>query len=381
MYKNFSILVIGFLSFSISQERYLDEVFSSVDITEGVVYANAPDLPFIFLFEWNTFDIDLDMDIYEPAGDDELARPVIIFLHPGSFFSGSNTSGDMVSLATDAAKRGYVGISANYRLGLNIVSTYSGERAVYRGVQDASALIRYLREYHEELRIDPEKIFLWGSSAGGFISLHLAFSDDSERPQSTYGGSSDPDLGCIDCEGNNYSHSSKPTAIVSCWGAIGDLDWIDAEDDVPTILFHGTSDIVVPYDVGLPFTINIALPIVYGSNQISQKLDSVGIINESYIEEGEGHEYWGSLNGTWVSGPNEYYYQIQEDSFEFLYQFLDVDSILEGDLNADNVIDVLDVIQAVNFILNSEYENMADLNQDNILNVLDIILYIELILL
>ena len=381
MYKNFSILVIGFLSFSISQERYLDEVFSSVDITEGVAYANAPDLPFIFLFEWNTFDIDLDMDIYEPAGDDELARPVIIFLHPGSFFSGSNTSGDMVSLATDAAKRGYVGISANYRLGLNIVSTYSGERAVYRGVQDASALIRYLREYHEELRIDPEKIFLWGSSAGGFISLHLAFSDDSERPQSTYGGSSDPDLGCIDCEGNNYSHSSKPTAIVSCWGAIGDLDWIDAEDDVPTILFHGTSDIVVPYDVGLPFTINIALPIVYGSNQISQKLDSVGIINESYIEEGEGHEYWGSLNGTWVSGPNEYYYQIQEDSFEFLYQFLDVDSILEGDLNADNVIDVLDVIQAVNFILNSEYENMADLNQDNILNVLDIILYIDLILL
>ena len=381
MYKKFLILAIGFLSFSISQERYLDEVFSSVDITEGVVYANAPDLPFIFLFEWNTFDIDLDMDIYEPAGDDELARPVIIFLHPGSFFSGSNTSGDMVSLATDAAKRGYVGISANYRLGLNIVSTYSGERAVYRGVQDASALIRYLREYHEELRIDPEKIFLWGSSAGGFISLHLAFSDDSERPQSTYGGSSDPDLGCIDCEGNNYSHSSKPTAIVSCWGAIGDLDWIDAEDDVPTILFHGTSDIVVPYDVGLPFTINIALPIVYGSNQISQKLDSVGIINESYIEEGEGHEYWGSLNGTWVSGPNEYYYQIQEDSFEFLYQFLDVDSILEGDLNADNVIDVLDVIQAVNFILNSEYENMADLNQDNILNVLDIILYIELILL
>ena len=381
MYKKFLILVIGFLSFSISQERYLDEVFSSVDITEGVVYANAPDLPFIFLFEWNTFDIDLDMDIYEPAGDDELARPVIIFLHPGSFFSGSNTSGDMVSLATDAAKRGYVGISANYRLGLNIVSTYSGERAVYRGVQDASALIRYLREYHEELRIDPEKIFLWGSSAGGFISLHLAFSDDSERPQSTYGGSSDPDLGCIDCEGNNYSHSSKPTAIVSCWGAIGDLDWIDAEDDVPTILFHGTSDIVVPYDVGLPFTINIALPIVYGSNQISQKLDSVGIINESYIEEGEGHEYWGSLNGTWVSGPNEYYYQIQENSFEFLYQFLDVNSILEGDLNADNVIDVLDVIQAVNFILNSEYENMADLNQDNILNVLDIILYIDLILL
>ena len=140
------LILFAILSIAIGLMRYLDEVFQDVLITNNVVYGNAPDLPFIFLFEWNTFDIDLDMDIYEPQGDNELARPVIIFLHPGSFFSGSNTSGDMVSLATDAAKRGYVGISANYRLGLNIISTYSGERAVYRGVQDASALIRYLRE-------------------------------------------------------------------------------------------------------------------------------------------------------------------------------------------------------------------------------------------
>ena len=376
------LILFAILSIAIGQTRYLDEVFQDISITNNVVYGNAPDLPFIFLFEWNTFDIDLDMDIYEPQGDNELARPVIIFLHPGSFFSGSNTSGDMVSLATDAAKRGYVGISANYRLGLNIISTYSGERAVYRGVQDASALIRYLREYHEELRIDPNKIFLWGSSAGSFISLHLAFSDDSERPVSTYGGSSDPDLGCIDCEGNNYSHSSKPTAIVSCWGAIGDLDWIDAEDNVPTILFHGTSDIVVPYDEGFPFTINIALPTVYGSSKINEKLDQLGIANETHLEGGEGHEYWGSLNGTWVSGPNVYYDQIKLDSFNFLYNYLDINpEQMVGDINSDNIVNVLDLIQAVNYILSNEYEIIADLNQDGELDVLDIVLYIDLIIL
>ena len=34
----------------------------------------------------------------------------------------------------------------------------------------------------------------------------------------------DPDLGCIDCEGNEYSqNSNKPNGLVSCWGAIGDL--------------------------------------------------------------------------------------------------------------------------------------------------------------
>ena len=45
--------------------RYLDEVFDEVIKTEDIVYGNAPDLPFIFLFEWNTVDIDLNMDIYE----------------------------------------------------------------------------------------------------------------------------------------------------------------------------------------------------------------------------------------------------------------------------------------------------------------------------
>ena len=376
------LILFILLSMAIGQTRYLDEVFQDISITNDIVYGNSPDLPFIFLFEWNTYDIDLEMDIYEPSGDEEIRRPVIIFLHPGSFFSGSKESEDMVSLAVDAAKRGYVAISANYRLGLNILSTYSGERAVYRGVQDASAIIRYLREFHEDFRINPDEIFLWGSSAGSFISLHLAFSNDSERPQSTYGGVNDPDLGCIDCTGNSYMHNSRPTAIVSCWGAIGDLDWIDVEDNIPSILFHGTSDIVVPYDEGFPFTINIALPVVYGSSRIGERLDQLGILNEVYIEEGEGHEYWGSLNGTWVSGPNEYYDKIQQDSFDFLFQYIDTDDEqLNGDLNNDNVVDILDLIQAVNYILDNEYENVADLNQDGILNILDIVLYIDLILL
>ena len=201
------IIVIALLiiSFVFTQNtRYLDEVFDDVEKTEDVIYGNAPDLPFIFLFEWNTVDIDLNMDIYEPVGDTLENRPVIIFLHSGSFFSGSNEADDMVDLSIASAKRGDVAISMEYRLGLNILSTYSGERAVYRGVQDASAAIRYLREFHEEYNIDPDKIFIWGSSAGSFIGLHLAYSDDNERPGSTYGGSSDPDLGCIDCEGNQY---------------------------------------------------------------------------------------------------------------------------------------------------------------------------------
>ena len=302
--------------------RYLDEVFENVIITEDVVYGNAPDLPFIFLFEWNTYDIDLDMDIYEPEGDTETQRPVIIFIHAGAFFSGTNELDDVVALSIAAAKRGYVAVSINYRLGLNILSTYSGERAVHRGVQDASAAVRYLKEFSGEYNIDANNIFVWGTSAGSFIGLHLAFSEDDERPESTYGGGGDPDLGCIDCEGNSYDHDSRPKALVSCWGAIGGLDWIDPENDVPSILFHGTADPIVPYNSGFPFTFNILLPIVYGSNLIQGRLSELGIENEFHGEEGQLHEYWGTVNGNWFDGPNEYFEQIQSDAFLFLYNQL-----------------------------------------------------------
>ena len=359
--------------------RYLDEVFDEVIKTEDVVYGNAPDLPFIFLFEWNTVDIDLNMDIYEPAGDTLTSRPAIIFMHSGSFFAGSNEADDMVELSIASAKRGYVAISMEYRLGLNILSAYSGERAVYRGVQDASAAIRYIREFHEDLGIDPNKIFIWGSSAGSFIGLHLAFSEDDERPESTYGGSSDPDLGCIDCEGNDYLHNSKPNALVSCWGAIGDLDWIDGNNQIPTILFHGTLDPIVPFETGFPFTINITLPVVYGSSPIHDKLNELNIDNEFYIGDGELHEYWGTLNGNWFGGPNENYTQIINASYGFLYNQLDpFDS---GDINQDNNIDILDVVLIVNIILGLEtFNSSGDINLDGEIDILDVVQLVDIIL-
>ena len=373
------LVCILFISISLNQTRYIDEVFDSVVKTEDVVYANSPDLPFLFLFEWNTNNIDLDMDIYEPEGDTLEARPLILFFHSGAFFSGNNELDDMVDLSIASAKRGYVAASVNYRLGLNVLSTYSGERAVYRGMQDASAVIRYFREYHDLYNIDPNKIFIWGSSAGAFIGLHLAYSDDDERPESTFGGSNDPDLGCIDCVGNNYLHNSKPNAVVSCWGAIGDLDWIEQENNIPSIMFHGTSDLVVPHDAGLPFTINIALPLVYGSSEIQNKLNLLEIENEAYIESGEPHEYWGTLNGNWLNGPNEFYDQIKNNAYDFLFNQLDQSSLI-GDINNDNTVNVLDIVETVNIILSNQYNENADLNQDGSNNILDIVILVNIII-
>ena len=377
--KNLIFLILTMLAFA-QDTRFIDEIFSEVTVTPDIVYGNAPDLPFVFLFEWNTNDIDLHMDIYEPEGDTMDDRPVIIFAHSGAFFIGSKNAQDMVELCKESARRGYVAISMEYRLGLNILSSYSGERAVYRGVQDGSAIIRYLREFHDQYNIDPEKIFLWGSSAGSFIGLHLAYLEDSERPLSTYGDQFDPDLGCIDCEGNNFMHPNKPTAVISTWGAIADLDYIDSYENIPVALFHGTSDIVVPYDEGYPFTLNITLPYVYGSSKISERMNNLNIDNNLVLEDNEPHEYYGAVNGNLNlgGGPNAYWDSILEDSYQFLFSYLNIN----GDVNDDGLLNIQDIVIIINFILDiqdpsdQEFE-IADMNSDGTLNVLDIILIID----
>lgn len=360
--------------------RFIDEIFDEVSVTEDLVYGNAPDLPFLFITENNTVDIDLHMDVYQPVGDTMNDRPVIIFAHSGAFFSGNKEVDDIVLLSQEAARRGYVAIAMEYRLGLNILSASSGERAVYRGVQDASALIRYLREFHDELNIDPNHIFFWGSSAGSFIGLHLSYIEDSERPESTFEGTFTPDLGCIDCQGNDYSHSNKPNALIATWGAIGNLDYIDEYENVPTALFHGTLDIVVPYDQGYPFTLNITLPQVYGSSKISEKMTDLGINHLLTIEQNQPHEYYGATNGNFLFGsdPNEYWDLILNSAFNFLYTQLSV----QGDVNSDGSINIQDIVIVLNYIFGSdiptaEQFNASDMNNDGILNVLDVILIVE----
>ena len=53
----------------------------------------------------------------------------------------------------------------------------------------------------------------------------------------------------------------------------------------------------------------------------------------------------------------------------------------KGDLNNDNVIDVLDVVQMVNLIMNGyDYSCEPDMNSDNVINILDIVSLVSVIL-
>ncbi|MBL0019812.1 MAG: alpha/beta hydrolase [Bacteroidetes bacterium] len=152
------------------------------------------------------------MDIYQPVGDTLARRPLMMFAFGGGFLIGAKEDEDARALCDSFARKGFVTASINYRLGMNISDANSGERAVYRAVQDWSAAIRYLKEKSDSLRIDTNWVFAGGVSAGSISAMHCQYMSESERPASSFASGLPfpaPDLGCKDCSGNSFAHSSK----------------------------------------------------------------------------------------------------------------------------------------------------------------------------
>jgi acetyl esterase/lipase len=107
----------------------------------------------------------LALDLYlPPPGNDR--HPAIVFVHGGGFVTGHTR---MMGAATDfparlaaLAARGYVVASIQYRLAPRV--HFPGQ------VRDAKAAIAWLRDHAGKYGIDPTRVAIWGSSAGGTIA-------------------------------------------------------------------------------------------------------------------------------------------------------------------------------------------------------------------
>ena len=335
--KFYLFIIILLPNILFAQEcRYNQRIFTGASITPDVIYATSPGIPAVYLTEAFTTSQALKLDVYQPNGDTAQSRALIIFAHPGGFVSGTKASDDMVSLCDSFASRGYVTATMDYRMNFNLFSSNSAERAVWRATQDASAAIRYFKSNAALYKIDTTKIFFWGSSAGSFMALHVAYVDDSERPSSTFAGSFQPDLGCKNCTGVTGAHTSNIAGIISCWGAISDTGWMD-NNAVPLIMFHGDADVIVPITEGSPFNLG-TLPSVHGSAHIHDHLVNKNVQHEYYSAAGEPHEYWGTTNGTFfTTGPTVYWQDIINKSRDFLLTAMGLPVICNGVLPIQNL--------------------------------------------
>ncbi|MCR4965397.1 MAG: alpha/beta hydrolase [Bacteroidales bacterium] len=186
----------------------------------------------------------MHLDLYEPKNNNT-KRPLIILIHGGAFYNGDKKDETYIKWSQHFASMGYVAASVNYRMGF-LIQRESIDKAGYRAVQDVNAAIRYLVHHAKEYRIDPDRIFTWGTSAGGITALNVAFMRDDNRPQSV------KEEGVIaklipECRDN-----FRIRAVANMWGAIHDTA-ILANSNTAVISFHGDADPIVPYGYGIPF--------------------------------------------------------------------------------------------------------------------------------
>jgi acetyl esterase/lipase len=107
----------------------------------------------------------LELDMLRPDVPLHPERPAVIWVHGGGWRGGERAPSPNWMFAS----LGFVTASISYR--------FSDEAIFPAQIHDVKAAIRFLRANTERWGIDPERIGVWGGSAGGHLSALAAVSD------------------------------------------------------------------------------------------------------------------------------------------------------------------------------------------------------------
>ena len=111
-----------------------------------------------------------------------------------------------------------------------------------------------------------------------------------------------------------------------------------------------------------------------GRNLFGHNGGDTGVSTEMFIS------FSNNLGVVLLTNSNSYNAMIQIENavFDFAEQ---TNFTTIGDINSDNIINILDVILIINIILGSDnFNNLADINIDGVIDVLDIVLLVNIIL-
>lgn len=128
-----------------------------VKLQRDVVYATVGDRKLV-------------LDLYLPEKVSK-PLPMVVWIHGGGWRNGSKDNA--ASRLNPVLTRGYAAASVGYRL--------SGEAIFPAAIADCKAAIRYLRANAQKLGVDPNRIGVWGSSAGGHLVALLGTSGDERK--------------------------------------------------------------------------------------------------------------------------------------------------------------------------------------------------------
>ncbi len=204
------------------------------------------------------------LDLYLPKGYKGSTKklPLLVFIHGGGWAKGHKSSGTR-RLMSWVESGDYAAASIGYRL------TDEAQWPVQ--IHDCKAAIRWLRANSSQYSIDPDRIAVWGTSAGGHLVAMLGATGDAPELEGAVGSHTDTSSS-VTCVVNFFGPSElltmndHPSKIdhnapdspesklvggplqqrVEIAQQASPITWVSAAD-APSLIVHGTADQLVPY--------------------------------------------------------------------------------------------------------------------------------------
>ncbi|MEM6279303.1 MAG: alpha/beta hydrolase fold domain-containing protein [Verrucomicrobiota bacterium] len=231
------------------------------------------------------------LDLYLPKGHSKDADPLplLVFIHGGGWAKGDKASGvRRVSPWVESGE--FVGASIGYRL--------TDEAQWPSQIHDCKAAIRWLRANAAEYGIDPDRIAVWGTSAGGHLVAMLGVAGDVLELEGEIGPHTDvsSEVTCVvnffgpselltmDDHPGRMTHNAPDSPESKLVGGTlqekpevaknaSPITWV-TEADEPSLIVHGTEDQLVPYPQSV---------------ELEKALEEVGVPTILVTVEGGGH--------------------------------------------------------------------------------------------
>src|SRR5215212_2720059 len=224
---------------------------------------------------------ELRCDVFTPPGNPRNA-PGVLLLHGGGWRSGDRSQ--LRGYGVLLGREGYVCVASEYRL--------SPDHHWPAHLEDCKAALRWMRANAERLGVDPDRIAVSGNSAGAHLALMLAatpgdpaFEGEGGTPGvstavaaviAIYPPTDLTHLVGADPQSNDAVHGFLgPGVTAEVARRASPLTYV-RKDFPPTLLIHGTADIVVNYRESL---------------RLFEALEQAGASVELHLYAGQPHAF------------------------------------------------------------------------------------------
>lgn len=204
-------------------------------------------------------DRELRMNILRPKQKATMPMPVVVYIFGGGWRTGDRSQG--IAPLTPLAEKGYFCASIEYRL--------SQEAVFPAQIEDCKCAIRFLRAKAKEYNLDPDRIAVWGASAGGHLAALLGTSGGVKELEGTGGWSEfssrvqvavdwfgPTDFLRMDAAGSRMKHDAAESSESRLIGGpiqenkvktakASPLTYV-TKDDSTFLIMHGDQDPLVP---------------------------------------------------------------------------------------------------------------------------------------